>query len=97
MRRYRCTVYVNDRLPRYVVLWSLQWEIIDCRTLAPDSDLYAAMLTAIEKSRREGWKAEGDPDFGFVFLYSGDLRRLLTLTPRDPRSSIQQSFNPFRT
>jgi hypothetical protein len=96
MARYRCHVYVNDRTPRYVVLLSLQWEIIDCRYLESGSDLYAAMMDAIKQATREGWEAEGTPDFGFVFLRRGDLRRLLMLTPRDPVDSTQQSFNPFR-
>jgi len=96
MRRRRCHVYLKDRSPRYLVLWSVQWEMIDCRSIEAGSDRYAAMMEAIEQPRREGWDAEGTPDFGFVFLRRGDVRRMLMLTPRDPHDSMQQSFNPFR-
>ncbi len=96
MGRHRCHVYVNDRSPRYIVLWSIQWEMIDCRCIEAGSDRYAAMMEAIEQARQEGWEAEGTPDFGFVFLRRGDVRRMMMLTPRDPQDSMQQSFNPFR-
>ena len=97
MARRRCRVYLNDRTPRYMVLWTMHWEIIDCRTLAPGGNYLQAMLEGIEAAMREGWEAEGTPEFGFVFLRRGRIRRLLTLTPRDPRGSARQSFNPFRT
>jgi hypothetical protein len=41
MGRHRCHVYVNDRSPRYIVLWSIQWEMIDCRYIEAGSDRYA--------------------------------------------------------
>jgi hypothetical protein len=92
----RCHVYRNDRSPRYLVLWSVHWEVIECRPVESGSDRFSAMMQAIEQARRQGWDADGEPDFGFVFLRRGGVRRLLTLTPRHPHDSNQQSFNPFR-
>ena len=96
MARYRCRVYLNDRSPRYLVLWSLQWEIVECRHVEPGGALLDAMRAAIGRAGEDGWVAEGSPEFGFVFLRRGAARRLLMLTPRDPRDSAPQSFDPFR-
>jgi hypothetical protein len=43
----------------------------------------------------EGWQAEATSEYGFVFIRKGADRQLLMLTPRDPRSTGAQSFNPF--
>lgn len=96
MSRHRCDVYRNDRKPRYVVLWTLQWELVASRKLQCGANLHAAMSEAVDEADRDGWTAEGTPDFGFVFLRRGEVRRLLMLTPRDPGDAVRQSFNPFR-
>jgi hypothetical protein len=96
MSRHRCAVYRNDRQPRYVVLWTLQWEVVTCRMLQGGANLQAAMSEAVDEADRDGWVADGTAEFGFVFLRRGDVRRLLMLTPRDPGDAVQQSFNPFR-
>lgn len=48
-------------------MWDLQWLVVQCQQLAPGSDLYAAMMAAIELLKRKGWEAEGSADFAFVF------------------------------
>ena len=95
MPRYRCPLYVRDRLPRYLVLWSIEWQVIECRCLGAADNFAAAMRDTIELALHEGWCAEGTAEFGFVFLRRGEQRRLLMLTPRDPRDPIRQSFSPF--
>ena len=97
MGRYQYTAYDTDTRPRYVVVWDLQWSVIACQQLEPRSDLYAAMMAAIERLKRDGWEAEGNADFGFVFVRNGDERRLLMLTARDPYSCEVHSFSPFRS
>jgi hypothetical protein len=89
-------VYARDHRPRFIVTWSVLWELIDCRSVDAAIDGYAAMRDAIERVAREGWETEGDAEFGFVFLRRGEQRHLLMLTGRDPRDSRSQSFNPFR-
>jgi hypothetical protein len=54
------------------------------------------MMAAIARLKLEGWEAEGNADFGFVFIRNGDERRLLMLTARDPYSCELQSFSPYR-
>lgn len=60
------------------------------------ADLPDAMRAAIERLAIEGWQAEAEPRFGFVFIRRDSERRLLMLTPRDPYDTRPQSFNPFR-
>ena len=42
------------------------------------------MTAAIERLAVEGWRAESEPRFGFVFITKESNRQLLMLTPRDP-------------
>jgi hypothetical protein len=95
MGRYQFPAFNKVTAPRYVVVWDLQWQIIDCRSLEASSDLSAAMATAIERLAGEGWNAEGSIEYGFVFIRREAERRLLMLTPRDPYSTTAQSFSPF--
>ena len=96
MPRHPRRIFAAERTPRFLVLWNLQWEVVDCQTLGPDGDPRAAMNRAMAMVVTDGWRVEGTPDYGFVFLRRGEERRLLTLTPRDPCDSLRQSFSPFR-
>jgi hypothetical protein len=95
MARYRFIAYENDTQPRYVVVWGLQWQVIDCQRLEPAANLSGAMAAAIERLEADGWQAEGSAKYGFVFIRREGERRLLMLTPRDPYSTAVQSFSPF--
>ena len=95
MGRYRYTAYVNDHMPRYIVVWSMHWALIECQRLEPDVDLSASMTATIERLATEGWVAEAIPEFGFTFIRSPTERRLLSITPRDPHNETSQSFSPF--
>jgi hypothetical protein len=97
MGRYKFTAFTKASTPRYIVLWDLQWRIIDCRRIDLHSDLSAAMTKALRQLEAQGWQAEGDIPYGFVFIRREDERRLLMLTPRDPFDSSRQSFDPFKT
>lgn len=97
MGRYRYTAYDKDNHPRYVVVWDLQWSVVESQQLEPASDLSSAMMATIERLKGEGWDAEGTPEFGFVFIRNGGERRLLMLTARDPYSCELQSFSPYRS
>jgi hypothetical protein len=94
--RYQFTAYEKDTRPRYVAVFGLQWQIIDCVRLEAGTDLRAAMAAAIERWHGEGWEAEGGAEYGFVFIRRGADRRLLTITPQDPYNTANHSFSPFR-
>ena len=95
MGRYQFPAFVRANTPRYLVVWSLHWEVIERDRLEPGSDLQAAMAAIIGQLRGVGWQIEGEPDYGFVFVNRAGERRLLMLTPRDPYSTTLQSFSPF--
>jgi hypothetical protein len=94
--RYHHNVYASANTPRYVVLFDLQWQIIECQRLDPSTDLSAAMTTAMQRLTGEGWHPESAPRFGFVFLNRNGVRRLLILTERDPYETTLQSFSPSK-
>jgi hypothetical protein len=97
MARYRFTAYLNDGSPRYVVLWDLQWNSIECQRLEAGADLRAAMQAAMQRLAAQGWRMESAAEYGFVFIRRDAERRLLTLTARDPSNHSPQTFSPFRT
>jgi hypothetical protein len=96
MGRYTFPTFTKSRQPRYIVVWDLQWKILECERVAPAADLSGAMASAIDRLERHGWTAEATPQYGFAFIRGAAGRRLLMLTPRDPYSTTKQSFNPFR-
>jgi hypothetical protein len=96
MGRYRHMVYEKSTTPRWVTVYGLQWQVIESYRLEPGTDLFGAMTTTIERPSKEGWRAESEPRFGFVFITKESERRLLILTPRDPFDSRPQSFSPFQ-
>jgi hypothetical protein len=97
MGRYRFPAFNAASTARYLVLWDLHWQVLDCRCLEPSADLSRAMASAIDRIVTDGWEPEATPEYGFVFIRNGADRRLLMLTPRDPRSAAAQSFDPFRS
>jgi hypothetical protein len=96
MARYHHNVYANCRTARYIVLFDLQWQIVEWRRLDASTDLRNAMSTTIDRLSQEGWQPESTPKFGFVFLNRAGTRRLLILTERDPFDATPQTFSPFK-
>ena len=97
MARYHHNVYAKSKTLRYLVIFDLQWKIIECERLEPSTDLRRAMTAATERLIKEGWQPEGTLDFGFVFLNRTGIRRLLILTERDPYDTRPQAFSPFKS
>jgi hypothetical protein len=97
MGRYNFPVYEKATTARFVVVWNLQWHVIECQRLEPAADLSSAMAATIERLEGEGWRAEGTAEYSFVFISREADRRLLMLTPRDPHCIEGQSFSPFRS
>jgi hypothetical protein len=97
MGRYKFIAYGRSGAPRYIVVWSLQWQIIGCQRVEPHSDLSAAMSKTLHELEAQGWQAEGDIPYGFAFIRRQGERRLLMITSRDPFDSSLQSFDPFKS
>lgn len=94
MRRNRYDIFAGAKAPRYVVLWDLQWQVIEAEQLKPGSDLYGALAAAASRLKHEGWTVEGVIEYGFVFVNRGGERRLLALTERNPDDHERQTFSP---
>jgi hypothetical protein len=94
--RYHHNVYAKSKTSRYLVIFDVQRKIIDCQRLEASADLRGAMTAAIDRLSQDGWRPEGTPDFGFVFLNRNGIRRLLILTERDPLDTRPQAFSPFK-
>ena len=80
-----------------MAVFGLQWQVIESHRLDPGADLLGAMATTIERLAIEGWRAESEPRFGFVFIHKERDRRLLILSPKDPFDTTPQSFSPFQS
>jgi hypothetical protein len=96
MRREQPSPYTPSKTPHYIVLWTLQWQAIECTRLTPGANLQHAMTGTIARLQHEGWRAESNAAHGFVFLTRNDERRLLMITARHPEKTSSQSFSPFR-
>jgi hypothetical protein len=46
MGRYQYTAYDSDNHPRYVVVWDLQWSVVECQQLGAGSNWY--LLSALK-------------------------------------------------
>jgi hypothetical protein len=96
MRRTGHDPYARSAQPAYIVILDMQHQDIEVQRLEPVTDLRGAMAATIERLAADGWQAEGNADYGSVFIRRGTERRLLALTPRDPYATGAKSFDPFK-
>jgi hypothetical protein len=69
MSRYAFSAFAKASTSHYIVLWDLQWQLIDCQLLEPMVELSGAMTAAIERLASEGWQAK--PRFGNATASAG--------------------------
>jgi hypothetical protein len=86
---------MGRNLPRYVVVWDLQWQVIECHRLDGGGDLRGQLADALAHLVSAGWRPESSAQYGFAFVARAQERRLVTITARDPYSRAAQSFSPF--
>ena len=84
-------------MTRYIVIFGLQWQVVECQCLEPAADLLGAMAAAIKRLEVDEWQTEATPDYGFVFIRRAADRRLLMLTDRDPADAARRAFTPFES
>jgi hypothetical protein len=58
--------------------------MITSESVSVGTDLRQALNSALSRYAAEGWQAENDGAYGFVFIARGPERRLVNLTPADP-------------
>ena len=95
MARARRNVFALSSAQHYIVVWDLQWRVIDCLRPRCGADLRAALTDAIAGLQRDGWAPQSNADFGFTFLNRLHERRLVMITARNPFDPTAQSFSPF--
>ncbi len=97
MSRHHPDPFDKSKTPRYLIVWDLQWQIVECVVLESGTDLIAAFDRMLGRLAADDWISEAPAAFGFAFLHRNRERRLLTLTARDPGETEPQSFSPFRS
>ena len=68
MRRTRHDIYANAATKRYVVVWTIHWQVVECEPVAAGKDLRRAMAATIERLAADGWQIESDTAHGFAFV-----------------------------
>ena len=58
MSRYTFPAFVKAATPRYVVVWDLHWQVLECHRLESGEDLSGAMISAIHQLAIDGRRAE---------------------------------------
>ena len=84
MRRDRCDPLAEIGRAHWLTVSDLHRNLIACEALAAGADLRAVLQEALGNLAAEGWLAESDGAYGFVFVAKGPERRLVNLTPADP-------------
>jgi hypothetical protein len=70
--------------PRWLIVWDMQFNLLDSTELAPFCDLVAVMERAAQQRRDAGWCVESDARFGSFFCHRAGVRLLVAISPADP-------------
>ena len=70
--------------PRWLIVWDMQFNLLDSTELAPYTDLVAVMDQTAIQWRERGWTVESDARFGSFFCRRAAERRLIAISPADP-------------
>jgi hypothetical protein len=55
MPRYAFPAFVPAKTPRYIVVWDLRLQVLDCQRIEATTDLYIAMASAIDRLAGDGY------------------------------------------
>ena len=70
--------------PCWLVVWDMQFNLLDSTELPPFADLEAVMRQAASRWRTQGWTIESDARFGSFFCHRAGERRLIAVSAADP-------------
>lgn len=96
MTRNRYAGFFDEHNRGFLVAFDLHWRVIETRRIDPAVGVSRALELFINRFETDGWRSEGEPTYGFVFMKRGLERILVEATPRDPLDDTFQSFDPFK-
>jgi hypothetical protein len=70
--------------PRWLIVWDMQFNVLDSTELAPYTDLAEVMQQAARLRREQGWSVESDARFGSFFCHREGSRVLIAISAADP-------------
>ncbi len=83
-RRNRHDPLERCPLQRWLVVWDMQFNVLEATELPPNTDLRATMHESMQRWAQQGWNVEGDARFGSFFCHRAGARRLIAISPLDP-------------
>jgi len=82
--RQRFDPLATSSLPRWLVTTDIYRNRLSVTALVPGADLRAMLRVATERDVADGWLAESDASYGFLFIARDSERLLLSVTGVDP-------------
>jgi hypothetical protein len=73
--------------PRWLIVWDMQFHVLDSTELAPYTDLAAVMHETAQRRQQEGWCIESDARFGSFFCHRAGVRLLIAVSAADPATT----------
>jgi hypothetical protein len=70
--------------PRWLIVWDMQFNVLDSTELAPYTDLAEVMRQSAQRRCDEGWCVESDARFGSFFCHRAGVRVLIAISAVDP-------------
>ncbi len=70
--------------PSWLVVWDMQFNLLDSTELAPRTDLAAVIEASAAQWRERGWTVESGARFGSFFCNRAGERRLVAISAADP-------------
>jgi hypothetical protein len=74
--------------PRWLIVWDMQFNVLDSTELAPYTLLAALMQDTARLWSDAGWVVESDARYGSFFCHRAGERRLIAITAADPSQRI---------
>jgi hypothetical protein len=68
----------------WLIVWDMQFKLLDCTELAPHTDLVGLMQHTARQWSDAGWVVESDARYGSFFCHRAGERRLIAISAADP-------------
>jgi predicted RNA-binding Zn-ribbon protein involved in translation (DUF1610 family) len=68
----------------WLIVWDMQFHVLDATELAPHTDLATLMQATARQWSDAGWEIESDARYGSFFCRRAGERRLIAISAADP-------------